>query len=178
MLTVPNFVDLVLSLDDISVFTKNTNTSLYSYFGSDVPWAFQTAWIKLFTLPASCIYSPNKLSLEINFTKKGLKDFRHSSLACAKFDLMALNLVPTRNMMLIKLGVLQATPKIKQLFYKIYLLFMIFLVLAVVPITLPKPKEYYMKGQLNMLGLITSALFTNISTTTWVSNILCDIASL
>ena len=45
-------------------------------------------------------------------------------------------------MMLIKLSFI-ATLKIKQLFYVICLLFMIFLVLVVVPITLAKEKEHW-----------------------------------
>ena len=56
-----------------------------------------------------------------------------------------------------------AAPKIKQLFCVIRLLFMIFLVLVVVPITLAKEKEYYMKRKLTMLGLITTVLFTKLS---------------
>ena len=38
---------------------------------------------------------------------------------------------------------------------------MIFLVPVVVPHTLAKQKEHYMKGQLNMLGLTITALLTN-----------------
>ena len=68
------------------------------------------------------------------------KDFRYSSLVCAKFDLIASKLVPLDswpNMMLIKLGFI-ATPKIKQLFWVIRLMFMIFHVLVVVPVALAK----------------------------------------
>ena len=101
------------------------------------------------------------------------EDFRYSSLACAKFDLIASKLVPLDsrlNMMLIKLSFI-ATPKIKQLFCVIRLLFRIFLVLVVVPITLAKQKELYMKGQLSMLGLISTVLFSNISAIAQASNI-------
>ena len=73
-------------------------------------------------------------------------------------------------MMLIKLSFI-ATPKIKQLFCVFSLLFMIFIVLVMVPITLAKQKEQYMKGQWNMLGLVITVLFTTISTTAQVSNI-------
>ena len=61
-------------------------------------------------------------------------------------------------MILIKLSSI-ATPKIKQLFCGICLLFMNFLVLVVVQITLAKQNERYMKEQLNMLGLIRTVLF-------------------
>ena len=62
--------------------------------------------------------------------------------------------------MLIKLSFISIT-KIKQLFCVIRLLFIVFLVLVVVPITLAKQKERYMKGQLNVLGAIIIVLFTN-----------------
>ena len=68
-------------------------------------------------------------------------------------------------MVLIKLSFI-ATPEIKQLFCVIQLLFILFLVLVVVPITLAKQKE-----QLIMLGLILTVLFANILTTAQVSNI-------
>ena len=45
------------------------------------------------------------------------------------------------------------------------LLFMIFHVMVLVPITFAKQKEYYMKGQLNMLGLTLTVLTTIISRT-------------
>ena len=73
-------------------------------------------------------------------------------------------------MILIKL-IFTATQKIKQLFCVIRLLFIIFVVLVVVPNTLAKQKERYMKGQLNMLELVITVLFANISTTAQVSNI-------
>ena len=73
-------------------------------------------------------------------------------------------------MILIKL-LFTATQKIKQLLCVIRLLFIIFVVLVVVPNTLAKQKERYMKGQLNMLELVITVLFANISATAQVSNI-------
>ena len=67
-------------------------------------------------------------------------------------------------MVLIKLSFI-ATPEIKQLFCVIQL-FILFLVLVVVPITLAKQKE-----QLIVLGLILTVLFANLLTTAQVSNI-------
>ena len=43
--------------------------------------------------------------------------------------------------------------------------------LVVVSVTLAKQKEHYMKGQLNMLGLTITVLFTNILMTALVFNI-------
>ena len=55
---------------------------------------------------------------------------------------------------------------------------MIFLVMVVVPITLAKQKEHYMKGQLNMLGLtIPCAIYTHLNDSTCVQH-LFDNASL
>ena len=73
-------------------------------------------------------------------------------------------------MMLIKLSFI-ATLKIKQLLCVIGFLFKIFLILVVVLITLAKQKDCYIKGQLNILELIITVLFTNISTTAQVSDI-------
>ena len=67
-------------------------------------------------------------------------------------------------MVLIKLSFI-ATPEIKQLFCVIQL-FILFLVLVVVPITLAKQKE-----QLIVLGLILTVLFANLLTTAQLSNI-------
>ena len=67
-------------------------------------------------------------------------------------------------MVLIKLSFI-ATSEIKQLFCVIQL-FILFLVLVVVPITLAKQKE-----QLIVLGLILTVLFANLLTTAQVSNI-------
>ena len=67
---VVHFLDFELSPDGISIFRKNTNTGLYTYFSSYVSWTHRTAWIKSFTYCASRICSTNKLSSEINFTKK------------------------------------------------------------------------------------------------------------
>ena len=67
-------------------------------------------------------------------------------------------------MVLIKLSFI-ATPEIKQLFCVIQL-FILFLVLVVVPITLAKQKE-----QLIVPGLILTVLFANLLTTAQVSNI-------
>ena len=61
-------------------------------------------------------------------------DFRHSSRASTKFNLIASKLVPLDsrlNMMLIKLS-FTAIPKIKQQLCEIHLLFMSFIVLIVV----------------------------------------------
>ena len=102
-----------------------------------------------------------------------IKEFRYSSLFCAKFDLLGSKLVlsdSTLNVMLIQLSFI-ATPKIKQLFFVNFLLFMIFIVLVVMPITLIKQKERYMKGQLNMFELVITVLLTNISTIAQVLNI-------
>ena len=65
-----HFLDFELSPDGISIFRKNTNTGLYTYFSSYVSWTHRTAWIKSLTYCASRICSTNKLSSEINFTKK------------------------------------------------------------------------------------------------------------
>ena len=104
-----------------------------------------------------------------------IKDVSYSNLACAKFDLIASKLVLLKsrlNILLIKLSFI-VTPKIKQLFCIFCLFFTIFLVLVLVLVTLSKQKECYMKGQLNMLGLIVTVLFTNISTTAQVSCFCC-----
>ena len=104
-----------------------------------------------------------------------IKDVSYSNVACAKFDLIASKLVLLKsrlNILLIKLSFI-VTPKIKLLFCIFCLFFTIFLVLVVVLITLSKQKECYMKGQLNMLGLIVTVLFTNISTTAQVSCCCC-----
>ena len=102
-----------------------------------------------------------------------MKDFCYSNLAWAKLTLIASKLVlldSGLNMMLLK-SIFIPTPKIKQLFCVICLLFTIFLVLVLVSIALAKPKKLYMKGQLKMVGLIRTVLFTTISTTAQVSNI-------
>ena len=104
-----------------------------------------------------------------------IKDVSYSNVACAKFDLIASKLVLLKSrlhILLIKLSFI-VTPKIKLLFCIFCLFFTIFLVLVVVLITLSKQKECYMKGQLNMLGLIVTVLFTNISTTAQVSCCCC-----
>ena len=67
---VPHFLDLELSQDSMSVFRKNINTGLYAHFSSYIPWTHRTAWTKSLNSRPSRIWSQNKLSSEINFTKK------------------------------------------------------------------------------------------------------------
>ena len=64
------FLNLELSPIGISIFRKNTNTSLYTHLSCYVPWTHRTAWIKSLTSRASWMCLPNKLSSEINFFKK------------------------------------------------------------------------------------------------------------
>ena len=102
-----------------------------------------------------------------------ITDFCYSSLACSKFNLIASKLVPLvsrLNMMLIKVSFIPIS-MIKLLFCVICLLFIIFVVLIVVPITFAKQKKSYMKGQLNIIGLIITMLFTNIPMNAQVCNI-------
>ena len=76
------------------------------------------------------------------------------------FHIVALKLAPLDsrlNMMLTKLS-FTATPNIKQLLCVIFLLFMIFLVLVAVQITLAKQEESYKKALLNVVGLIITVL--------------------
>ena len=91
----------------------------------------------------------------------------------SQINLIASNFVPLDsrpNMILIKLSFI-ATPRIKQLFWVIRVYFINFHALVVVPITLAKQKEHCMKGQLDMLGLTITKLFTNLSTIALVFNI-------
>ena len=102
-----------------------------------------------------------------------IKDFRYQPLLAQNSILLRPKLVPLDswlNMVLRKLSFI-ATWQIKQLFCEIRWLFIIFLVLVVVPITLAKQEKRYMHSKFNILGLIITALFANISKTAQVSNI-------
>ena len=50
---VPQFLDLEFSPDEIAIFSKNTNTSLYVNFTSFAPWRHHTSWIKSLVTRAS-----------------------------------------------------------------------------------------------------------------------------
>ena len=67
---VPQFLDLYLSPDGISIIRKDTNTGLSVHFTSFVRWTYLTSWIKTLATRESCIYAPNKLSSEINIIKR------------------------------------------------------------------------------------------------------------
>ena len=111
-------------------------------------WSLKVLFIKYFTQQTKAPIMLNHLrywSFTFLYLTIAIKNFRYSSLVCARFDLIGSKLFPLDlgpNMMLIKLSFI-ATLKIKQLFYVICLLFMIFLVLVVVPITLAKEKEHW-----------------------------------
>ena len=102
-----------------------------------------------------------------------VKDFCYSSFVFAKFNLIASKLVALDarlNMMLKKFS-FNATPKITTAVLCNLFIVYDFLVLFVLSVTLAKQKECFMKGQLNMLGLIITVLFTNLLMTAQVSNI-------
>lgn len=83
-----------------------------------------------------------------------IKEFRYSSHAYAKIDLIAS-----------KVRSFSTTPKIKQLFSVTHLLFMTFLVLIGVPISFTTQNERVITDN----GLIITLLFTNIFTTAYLS---------
>ena len=59
-----------MSLDEISIFRKDTNTGLYVNFTSFVCWTYGTSSIKIVVTRASRICAQNKLSSEINIIKR------------------------------------------------------------------------------------------------------------
>ena len=66
----PQFLDLELPPDGISIFRKKTNHGLYTHFSSYVTWTHRIARIKSLSSRTSRIYSPNNLSSDKNFIKK------------------------------------------------------------------------------------------------------------
>ena len=66
----PHFLDLELSPDRLSIFSKDTNTGLYVNFNSYIPWSYCVSWIRSLVSRAHAICKPDKLKLEINLIKK------------------------------------------------------------------------------------------------------------
>ena len=67
---VPQFLELELSPDGITIFRKDTNTGLNVNFTSFVPWTYCTSWIRSLVACASRICSTDKLPSEINIIKR------------------------------------------------------------------------------------------------------------
>ena len=102
-----------------------------------------------------------------------MRDFRYSSLGRAKLDLIDSKLVSLDsklNVLLSKLSFI-ALQKIKQLLFAICLLFIIFLVLVVVPVTLAKQKRRCIKRQWNKLRLTITAVYKHLNDCAQFTNI-------
>ena len=66
---VPHFLDLEMSLDEILILRKDSNTGLYVNYTSFVHWTHCNAWIRSLVTHAFKICSSNEMSHELKLIK-------------------------------------------------------------------------------------------------------------
>ena len=67
---VPNFLDIKMPSQDLTIYRKNIHTGQYVNYDSFTPWNFRISWIHSLVTRAKRIFSVNLLPEEVNEIKK------------------------------------------------------------------------------------------------------------